>query len=61
VTWSWTQPCCMGCFDRLRPAAEPVRLKAALVEVCCYCGHDTAEGIYVRVNPATVRWPTRTT
>jgi hypothetical protein len=58
MTWSWTQPCCMGCYFG-KTGRQPVRMTDGQLEICCYCGHDTVEGIFVRVNPKEVQWPTR--
>lgn len=42
---------------------QPVRANIGaewmdLLEWCCKCGRATTSGIYIRVDPATVRYPT---
>lgn len=56
---SWTQPVCMACFKFRSPGREPVCVKApyANKERCCNCGVETDEGIYIRIDPTTIRWP----
>lgn len=60
LRYSWTQPVCDPCFRQGQPGREPGRLSefAREVETCCRCGAETAEGIYVRVDPETVPHPT---
>lgn len=59
LRYSWTQPCCGSCFQDLHPGRMPSRIKHAECEQCCRCGSATDEGIYVRVDPATVPHPSR--
>lgn len=54
----WTQPICSECYAKREPGREPVRVKNAEAECCCDCGGFTDEGIYYRVDPRTVRFPT---
>lgn len=54
----WTQPICQDCYAIAEPRREPVRLKEPSPEICCICGTETREGIYYRVDPTTVRFPT---
>lgn len=55
---SFTQPACDSCFAERNPGREPVRLMEPETEICCFCGQPTASGIYVRVDPSTVEYPT---
>lgn len=57
--YSFTQPQCGTCFADKYPGREPVRIIEAEQEVCCTCGSQTSEGIYVRVDPTTVPHPSR--
>ena len=59
MAWSWTQPCCFGCYEAIAPGREPVRLRDAKVERCVWCGDDTKEGIYIRVDPREAVYPTK--
>lgn len=54
---SWTQPICHACWDIRNPNREPKRLLEPVRERCCVCGHFTRQGIYLRVNPASVPYP----
>lgn len=53
----WTQPLCRGCWDKQHPDRVPVVLNTLDEEVCCMCGALQRDGIYVRVNPASVPYP----
>ena len=53
---SWTQPVCVTCWFK-RESFEPVRSQFPESEKCCMCGEETFSGIYIRINPATVRFP----
>mgnify|MGYP001582526642 CR=1 FL=1 len=54
---NWTQPVCSYCYDKREPGRTPTRLRGADAETCCDCGKQTAEGIYFRVDPRTVKHP----
>lgn len=56
--YSWTQPVCDDCWNAEYPDRSPVRLRAGLVETCCKCGLPTRGGIYIRVDPQTIPFPT---
>jgi hypothetical protein len=62
VTWSWTQPACESCFRREYPRTIPNPLvdEYREVEICVWCGEQTRSGLYVRVDPSRVSFPTRT-
>ncbi len=53
---TWTQPICAACWMAEHPGRSPVRVRDT-IERCCMCGGDTAAGIYVRRDPATVSYP----
>jgi hypothetical protein len=46
----WTHSICRNCWESQQPGRIPVRTTEALVESCCFCGHVTQSGIYVRAN-----------
>lgn len=56
---SWSQPICRSCFSLHNPGRIPVRLVEPDTEKCCSCGELTTQGIYIRINPSTVAYPTR--
>lgn len=55
----WTQAMCRTCWDVREPNREPHLLNTPEMEVCCICGQDTTDGIYVRIDPTTVPYPSR--
>lgn len=59
VRLSWRQAICERCWLRRRPGRAPVRMawRDAVLEVCSYCGSETIVGVYVRDDPALVRFP----
>jgi hypothetical protein len=66
MSYSFTQPCCHKCWPAYaksvgKEGTEPVALipEARTWEMCCFCGFDTLRGIYVRVDPAKVEYPTK--
>jgi hypothetical protein len=58
--FSWTQPMCDDCWTADNPGREPMRFVESerQAEQCCKCGAGTKSGIYVRVDPSTVTYPT---
>lgn len=54
---SWTQPCCEDCWVAHNGARQPSRVDDEGSPRCCFCGRMTHAGIYVRVDPATVKYP----
>lgn len=56
---NWTQPQCQPCWDERNPDREPVKIRDELAtpEICAWCGETTRAGIYVRVDPRTVPFP----
>jgi hypothetical protein len=55
---SWTQPSCNGCWEAHNPGRAPIRVRSPEDTTCCFCGGSTQSGIFVRVDPTTVRYPT---
>jgi hypothetical protein len=55
---SWTQALCDPCWVIRQGARIAHRVKDAPTEKCCDCGNRTTSGIYYRVDPATVKYPT---
>lgn len=55
--YRWTQPCCGECWAQQNPNRYPVRIKPIEAEICCFCGATTYSGIYVRIDPLTVDYP----
>lgn len=49
--FSWTQPCCLSCWEDRNPGRRAVTLVEPTAETCVYCGSGTGSGIYVRVDP----------
>ena len=58
--FSWTQPCCVDCWNERNPGrrAHTLNGEHGFQEVCVYCGSPTRSGIYVRVDPKEVPHPT---
>lgn len=54
---NWNQPICLGCWWVRNPERKPYCLIDPEQERCCDCGRSTTEGIYIRIDPATVRFP----
>ncbi len=56
---SWNQAICDFCWYNLRGQARPVRVRPEYAElhVCAYCGDQTRSGIFIRDNPAYVKYP----
>jgi hypothetical protein len=57
VSYSWTQPCCNGCYAVHEPGRKPTRLDRAETEKCAICGTETESGIYIRIDPKSVSYP----
>ncbi len=47
----WTHNMCMDCWVRENGDRTPTRLIDADTEVCCFCGSETSDGIFVRAEP----------
>jgi len=60
--YDWTQAACAHCFSVHHPyALNPSRLVHPQVETCVYCGEETQDGLYVRIDPSSpeAMYPTR--
>lgn len=59
--YSWTQACCLACFEDRHPGWIPTRLREPYrkKETCVYCGQPTKEGLYIRIDPKEAPHPTR--
>jgi hypothetical protein len=56
----WTQAVCTSCWNERNPDKAHIDVFGLTgAEMCCWCGNDTTSGIYVRVDPATVPFPTQ--
>jgi hypothetical protein len=55
----WTQAVCASCWMERNPDREPVRMLESPVETCCFCGNLAASGIYMRIDPKTVPYPSK--
>ncbi len=52
---TWTHAICLACWnEKFSNRGEPFMMVPSEVEICCFCGEHTSDGIYVRVNPGTV-------
>lgn len=61
TAFKWTQPCCENCWWRNNEGIpHPISAAHREPEVCVFCGASTLSGIYVRTDPSTARFPTRT-
>jgi hypothetical protein len=58
---SWSQGICTICWFNRYPGRTPVRVRMEHREreQCCDCGMPTIDGIYIREDPWTVRYPRR--
>lgn len=57
--YSWTQPLCFDCWENTYPSREPVKLREPELELCVECRSSTEDGIYIRIDPALAKYPTR--
>lgn len=55
----WTQPVCDPCWIFREGDRLPVRVRDADAVHCCNCGGRTRSGIYVRIDPGTIRFPVK--
>lgn len=58
----FTQPICNHCYvsQVLSQSAHRLSFDVRIAELCCCCGQMTGSGLYVRVDPHRVPWPTAT-
>ena len=50
----WTHPICMPCYLRVTGKTSYTMVvpdKNQPVELCCWCGRETATGVYYRAEP----------
>ncbi len=51
----WTHNMCISCWRSLRPLREfPVQRLQLSTDLCCYCGAENNDGVYVRQDPTEV-------
>jgi hypothetical protein len=48
---AWNHSICDSCWTKNFSSREPVRIKDAQIETCCFCLGKTASGIFVRNDP----------
>uniref|UniRef100_A0A6H1ZC26 Uncharacterized protein n=1 Tax=viral metagenome TaxID=1070528 RepID=A0A6H1ZC26_9ZZZZ len=53
---TWTHAICEGCWIIKCMYKEPVKLINRVAETCCFCGDSTVSGIYIREDPAKVKY-----
>lgn len=51
----WMHSICLKCWTERNPNRTPIRIVGAEFERCCFCGYIRNDGIYVRMNPDTIR------
>jgi hypothetical protein len=56
-SYRWTQPSCQECYEERYPSTSPSRMIRPESEQCCFCGAQTFDGLYVRVDPSEVPHP----
>lgn len=54
---NWTQNICQRCWYAEHPDRTPVRERYASEQQCCMCGAHQHDGIWIRRDPSTVRFP----
>jgi hypothetical protein len=64
ATLSWTQPCCERCWvESVGRLADGTLRKPRLMhnwehgETCAWCGQETVIGLYIRLDPQEVAYP----
>jgi hypothetical protein len=55
----WTHAICESCYAIEEPGRQPIKLTMAqlidaTIDVCCFCGNGTQEGIFYRKDPESV-------
>ena len=57
--YSWTQAICENCWEQRNPGRGAIAITAQYreTEKCCHCGKLNRSGIYTRVDPSTVPYP----
>ncbi len=51
----WTHPICWVCWVKMNPGRGPATLTNLGGGTCCFCGNETASGIYVRHDPKELK------
>ncbi|MGI5223013.1 DNA cytosine methyltransferase [Nocardia sp. CA-290969] len=54
---TWTQPICQPCWSFTYPGSFPPRVLDDHSRICCRCGAATTSGLYIRIDPASVPYP----
>lgn len=55
----WTHPICSSCYALEEPGRIPTKVNTlgqaiGVIELCCFCGKGTVEGIWYRKDPGEV-------
>lgn len=50
VQGRWVHNMCRPCWDQ-KMTGEPAAWEDAETDLCCYCGMENTDGVYVRQNP----------
>lgn len=48
---TWTHVICQSCWNKRHDVREPMQMRDAPEEQCCYCQRMNNDGLYVRENP----------
>lgn len=56
---TWNQPLCWICWEWRNPHRSPKRRRSNEAASCCLCSAVTYSGIWVLLDPASVRYPTK--
>ena len=51
----WTHVICRHCYEDEEPGRDPVRVRNPAMDHCCFCGIETADGIFYRAHPNRAR------
>lgn len=51
---AWTHNMCISCWRALRPLRQIPSHKPGSTDLCCFCGAENNDGIYVRDDPTNV-------
>lgn len=54
---TWHQPICQPCQPRHAPDRVAVRISNAHPRICCFCGEAATSGLTIRIDPASVSYP----
>lgn len=53
---TWTHAQCLDCWERQNPGRGAYVVIGSSREMCCTCGKQTTDGIYIRMDPAQVKF-----